>query len=110
MQLKTNNLSGIIRSGDSCASAVKSVRRADVPWICQGDNYLYSDRTLGDAICHRIDNGLSYFDSEPASSQNIGDTIAFLHYTSESNSDPVGVAVSHENLLHNLEKIRVSFG
>jgi acyl-CoA synthetase (AMP-forming)/AMP-acid ligase II len=38
------------------------------------------------------------------------DTIAFLQYTSGSTSDPKGVAVSHANLLANLEMIRVSFG
>ena len=36
--------------------------------------------------------------------------IAFLQYTSGSTSDPKGVAVSHANLLANLEMIRVSLG
>lgn len=36
--------------------------------------------------------------------------IAFLQYTSGSTSDPKGVAVSHGNLLANLEMIRVSLG
>jgi acyl-CoA synthetase (AMP-forming)/AMP-acid ligase II len=36
--------------------------------------------------------------------------IAFLQYTSGSTSDPKGVAVSHSNLLANLEMIRVSLG
>lgn len=40
---------------------------------------------------------------------NPGD-IAFLQYTSGSTSDPKGVAVSHANLLANLEMIRVSLG
>jgi acyl-CoA synthetase (AMP-forming)/AMP-acid ligase II len=35
---------------------------------------------------------------------------AFLQYTSGSTSDPKGVAVSHSNLLANLEMIRVSLG
>jgi acyl-CoA synthetase (AMP-forming)/AMP-acid ligase II len=36
--------------------------------------------------------------------------IAFLQYTSGSTSEPKGVAVSHGNLLANLEMIRVSLG
>jgi acyl-CoA synthetase (AMP-forming)/AMP-acid ligase II len=36
--------------------------------------------------------------------------ITFLQYTSGSTSDPKGVAVSHANLLANLEMIRVSLG
>jgi acyl-CoA synthetase (AMP-forming)/AMP-acid ligase II len=36
------------------------------------------------------------------------DDIAFLQYTSGSTSDPKGVAISHANLLANLEMIRVS--
>ena len=42
---------------------------------------------------------------EPAS-----EDIAFLQYTSGSTSDPKGVAVSHANLLANLEMIRLSLG
>jgi acyl-CoA synthetase (AMP-forming)/AMP-acid ligase II len=38
------------------------------------------------------------------------DDIAFLQYTSGSTSDPKGVAVSHANLLANLEMIRISLG
>jgi len=38
------------------------------------------------------------------------DDIAFLQYTSGSTSDPKGVAVSHANLLANLEMIRLSLG
>lgn len=37
-------------------------------------------------------------------------TIAFLQYTSGSTSDPKGVAVTHANLLTNLEMIRISLG
>ena len=37
-------------------------------------------------------------------------TIAFLQYTSGSTSEPKGVAVSHANLLANLEMIRLSLG
>ena len=36
--------------------------------------------------------------------------IAFLQYTSGSTSDPKGVAVSHANLVANLEMIRLSYG
>ena len=39
-----------------------------------------------------------------------GETIAFLQYTSGSTSDPKGVVVTHENVLQNLEMIRLSFG
>jgi acyl-CoA synthetase (AMP-forming)/AMP-acid ligase II len=38
------------------------------------------------------------------------DDIAFLQYTSGSTSEPKGVAVSHANLLANLEMIRISLG
>ena len=38
------------------------------------------------------------------------DDIAFLQYTSGSTSDPKGVAVSHANLLANLEMIRLALG
>jgi acyl-CoA synthetase (AMP-forming)/AMP-acid ligase II len=36
--------------------------------------------------------------------------IAFLQYTSGSTSTPKGVIVSHDNLLQNLEMIRIAFG
>lgn len=36
--------------------------------------------------------------------------IAFLQYTSGSTSEPKGVVVSHDNLLHNLDMIRTAFG
>jgi acyl-CoA synthetase (AMP-forming)/AMP-acid ligase II len=36
--------------------------------------------------------------------------IAFLQYTSGSTSNPKGVIVSHDNLLQNLEMIRIAFG
>jgi len=35
--------------------------------------------------------------------------LAFLQYTSGSTSEPRGVMVSHQNILHNLESIRVGF-
>jgi acyl-CoA synthetase (AMP-forming)/AMP-acid ligase II len=38
------------------------------------------------------------------------DDIAFLQYTSGSTSDPKGVAVSHANLLVNLEMMRIALG
>jgi acyl-CoA synthetase (AMP-forming)/AMP-acid ligase II len=36
--------------------------------------------------------------------------IAFLQYTSGSTAAPKGVIVSHDNLMHNLEMIRIAFG
>ena len=39
-----------------------------------------------------------------------GDDIAFVQYTSGSTTNPKGVMVSHDNLLHNLELIGKSFG
>jgi acyl-CoA synthetase (AMP-forming)/AMP-acid ligase II len=42
--------------------------------------------------------------------QPLPEDIAFLQYTSGSTSDPKGVAVSHANLLANLEMIRLSLG
>ncbi len=42
--------------------------------------------------------------------QLTSDDLAFLQYTSGSTSEPKGVMVSHGNLMHNLEMIRVGFG
>ncbi len=39
----------------------------------------------------------------------VGTDLAFLQYTSGSTSEPRGVMISHENLLHNLETIRQGF-
>ena len=42
---------------------------------------------------------------------NVGrDDLLFLQYTSGSTTNPKGVMVSHDNLLHNLEVIRSGFG
>src|SRR5450755_2409826 len=50
-------------------------------------------------------------DSEPADlPEPDPQDIAFLQYTSGSTSEPKGVAVSHANLLANLEMIRLSLG
>jgi acyl-CoA synthetase (AMP-forming)/AMP-acid ligase II len=48
--------------------------------------------------------------AEASLPQPAPETIAFLQYTSGSTSDPKGVAVSHANLLANLEMIRISYG
>jgi acyl-CoA synthetase (AMP-forming)/AMP-acid ligase II len=37
------------------------------------------------------------------------DTLGFLQYTSGSTATPKGVMLSHSNLIHNLQQIRVSF-
>ncbi|HVR99607.1 MAG TPA: AMP-binding protein, partial [Thermoanaerobaculia bacterium] len=50
-----------------------------------------------------LDDPSSGFEPSP------GD-IAFLQYTSGSTGNPKGVVVTHSNLLHNLERIRVAFG
>lgn len=42
--------------------------------------------------------------------ERAGEDLAFLQYTSGSTSDPRGVMISHDNLLHNLEMIRQGFG
>ena len=39
-----------------------------------------------------------------------GTDIAFLQYTSGSTAAPKGVIVNHDNLMHNLEMIRIAFG
>ncbi|MCG8451184.1 MAG: AMP-binding protein [Pirellulales bacterium] len=52
-------------------------------------------------------------DAAPASkfvpAQCATDGLAFLQYTSGSTSDPRGVMISHQNILHNLESIRIGF-
>ncbi len=54
-----------------------------------------------------IDNGAAS-DLQPVETHP--DQLAFLQYTSGSTSEPKGVMVSHGNLLHNLEVIRIGFG
>ncbi|NOZ39175.1 MAG: fatty acyl-AMP ligase [Planctomycetes bacterium] len=44
-----------------------------------------------------------------AAIDRLGEDLAFLQYTSGSTSEPRGVMISHENLLHNLETIRQGF-
>lgn len=83
---------------------------ADVPWICQDDHSSVSDLSLSGTTSDRVDRGFKYCVPDHVAPQDNGDGIAFLQYTSGSTSDPLGVAVSHRNLLHNLEMIRISFG
>ena len=52
----------------------------------------------------------SFAGFEPPRPRPRPEDIAFLQYTSGSTSDPKGVAVSHANLLANLDMIRVSLG
>jgi acyl-CoA synthetase (AMP-forming)/AMP-acid ligase II/acyl carrier protein len=105
---------------------------AELSWISQDDSY-NEDFTSGShqgqrsPAVHRearsferrqafemgpafgsLRNGESTAPAEVNFSGSTG--IAFLQYTSGSTSDPLGVAVSHRNLLHNLEMIRISFG
>jgi len=108
---------------------------ADLPWVCQAaiDQTSKDDSSpsfpCGDAselnrevnhdrlgmsenLATAIGRSGSYAGSAAVDhdSDTVLETIAFLQYTSGSTSDPLGVAVSHRNLLHNLEMIRISFG
>ncbi len=56
-----------------------------------------------DALAPESGDGWEGFDPEP-------DAPAFLQYTSGSTSDPKGVVVTHANLVHNEEAIRLGFG
>jgi acyl-CoA synthetase (AMP-forming)/AMP-acid ligase II len=55
-----------------------------------------------------LDMDATRADDPPATARE--EDIAFLQYTSGSTSEPKGVAVSHANLLANLEMIRLSLG
>lgn len=79
--------------------------RIDIPVVCPqlaGVQWICVDEVVG----------ASSAPPPPAASLPCieSDSIAFLQYTSGSTSDPKGVSVSHANLLHNLETIRVGFG
>lgn len=54
-----------------------------------------------------VETGLESTWQKPSSIT--GESIAFLQYTSGSTSKPKGVMVTHANLLHNVEMIRVAF-
>jgi len=73
--------------------------REDLRTRLGGDRIRWLLVELGEA-----DGGV--IDLPPPNAQDI----AFLQYTSGSTSDPKGVAVSHANLLANLEMIRLSLG
>jgi acyl-CoA synthetase (AMP-forming)/AMP-acid ligase II len=67
-------------------------------------------RFLGERI-QWLSVGLTPVESEAADlPEPDPQDIAFLQYTSGSTSEPKGVAVSHANLLANLEMIRISLG
>ncbi|WP_164101786.1 AMP-binding protein [Candidatus Laterigemmans baculatus] len=81
--------------------AVVCPRLAEVQWI-HVDEPAASAQSPSDALpTSEAVQGLPAL--EPSS-------LAFLQYTSGSTSDPKGVAISHGNLLHNLEMIRHGFG
>jgi len=107
---------------------------ADLPWVCQeaieqtsvdlssttlpcGDhlplNGEIRDRLgMSENLATGMGRNGSYVGSQfvDHGGDDVIEEIAFLQYTSGSTSDPLGVAVSHRNLLHNLEMIRISFG
>lgn len=60
-----------------------------------------------DWIAADVETGLEASWTKPTSIA--GESIAFLQYTSGSTSKPKGVMVTHANLLHNSEMIRVAF-
>lgn len=121
--LTTNAAASRIDPGVVCPSL------ADIPWVCQDDSYpahlppddhITPDDHKGSPV-DSVNRNHKYFETEGGGasadeesaaerSGNASTGIAFLQYTSGSTSDPLGVAVSHRNLLHNLEMIRVSFG
>ena len=89
---------------------------------CDAVLALTTSQTISTMGQGRADSGLDEMpwiavDEIPASlalecpSHDIGpEDLAFLQYTSGSTSEPRGVMVSHGNLLHNLEVIRIGFG
>jgi acyl transferase domain-containing protein/acyl-CoA synthetase (AMP-forming)/AMP-acid ligase II/acyl carrier protein len=81
-------------------STAASLRRIE-PWLEQEPALAGIERIATD----ELPGGLAATWRRPS----IGpDTLAFLQYTSGSTADPKGVMVSHANLLHNEERMRVA--
>jgi len=100
---------------------------ATVPWVCLEDasdsphdptrrNGVESRDRLSSPGLKPIGRVTDEGFLDPIDTGRLADTlpspgsVAFLQYTSGSTSDPMGVAVTHHNLIHNLEMIRLGFG
>lgn len=72
------------------------IRWPDLKWIVV-DDMLKKGKSIKSKV---INKNLSINDDH-----NLQDKIAFLQYTSGSTSDPKGVMITHQNLVHNLSLI-----
>ncbi len=99
--LTNRSIAGRIVPAEVCPSL------ADVPWITIDSQAGLASRHL---TGERVDRAAPSAFLDRADPAEAKERIAFLQYTSGSTSDPLGVMVTHGNLLHNLEMIRLSFG